>query len=190
MELLKELNVRKIGVNRRRYGLFYCQFCQKEVEKPMQDGRISKSCGCNRTRHGGTGTKIFSVWRSMTNRCDFKTNQNYMDYGGRGIKVCDEWRKFVNFRDWALSNGYCEGLTIDRTDNDKGYSPDNCRFVTMAENSRNRRSTKLDWGKVAEIRKLILQKDLSYRLIAKRYGIAKSTITSIARNRMWKEGSV
>ena len=65
----------------------------------------------------------------------------YSRYGGRGIDICDEWKNdFEVFLKWALENGYNERLTIDRKDNSKGYFPDNCRWTTNKEQSRNRRS--------------------------------------------------
>lgn len=60
----------------------------------------------------------------------------------RGIKVCEEWHEASNFILWALNNGYERGLQLDRIDNDGDYCPENCRFVTPKENSRNRRNTK------------------------------------------------
>ena len=91
--------------------------------------------------HGGYKTELYGKWCSMKNRCNCPTNKQYKDYGGRGIRVCEEWEHdFAAFRDWALNNGYSEDLQIDRIDNDEGYSPTNCRFVTPAENMRNRRN--------------------------------------------------
>lgn len=77
----------------------------------------------------------------MIQRCTNPNNSFYPRYGGRGITVCPEWKSRRAFREWALKNGYEENLTIDRIDNDKGYSPDNCRWVTMKENCNNRQST-------------------------------------------------
>lgn len=89
------------------------------------------------------------VWYSMNNRCYNPQSINFNRYGARNIDICDEWRdNYEAFRDWALANGYDENAprgqcTIDRIDNDKGYSPDNCRWVdakTQRHNqSRNRK---------------------------------------------------
>jgi hypothetical protein len=76
----------------------------------------------------------------MKQRCHNPNAHQYKDYGGRGITVCDEWRdNFSCFVYWALSSGYKDNLTIDRIDNNKGYSPDNCKFSTMLEQERNKR---------------------------------------------------
>lgn len=69
-----------------------------------------------------------------------KTNADYVYYGGRGICICDEWlNDFQVFCDWALSSNYKDNLTIDRMNTDGDYSPDNCRWVSMADQNRNKR---------------------------------------------------
>ena len=97
--------------------------------------------------HGKTNTRLFNVWRGMKRRCHSTSDKNYDIYGGRGIAVCDEWRNnFQAFYDWAMANGYDENAptgqcTIDRVDNDKGYSPDNCRWVDMKVQNNNKHKT-------------------------------------------------
>lgn len=77
----------------------------------------------------------------MKGRCFTKKSKAYKNYGGRGITVCTEWlNNFSLFKKWCEENGYKKGLQLDRIDNDKNYSPDNCRFVTPSENLRNKRN--------------------------------------------------
>ena len=84
-------------------------------------------------------SKLHGVWKAMRQRCSNQNNKSWKDYGGRGIKTCLEWNKFDVFYCWAVSNGYKEGLQIDRIDNDKGYYPENCRWVKQRRNRLNRR---------------------------------------------------
>lgn len=107
------------------------------------------SCGCygieRKTNtpktHGKSGTRLHRIWKAMHSRCYNKNFHAYNHYGGRGITICDEWlHDFQAFHDWAIVNGYKDNLSIDRIDNDKGYSPDNCRWVTMEEQNKNKRA--------------------------------------------------
>jgi len=97
----------------------------------------------NRT-HGAyqRNARLYSIWKTMLHRCENPKREKYKDYGNRGIAVCREWHEPNAFIDWAESNGYKEGLQLDRINNDGNYEPTNCRWVTPKENSRNRRNTK------------------------------------------------
>lgn len=124
--------------------------CGKEkvvVGYALRSGK-SLSCGCYRDSisysHGMFKTKMYTKWALMKNRCTNKNYTSYHNYGGRGITVCDEWMKsFHNFKNWSLKNGYSDDLQLDRRDNEKGYSPDNCRYVTVKQNGNNKRNTVL-----------------------------------------------
>lgn len=81
----------------------------------------------------------YRSWYNMLSRCYAKSHEAYPNYGGRGITVCDEWRhNSAAFGRWALSHGWRPGLYLDRIDNDKGYYPENCRWLTPAQSNRNR----------------------------------------------------
>lgn len=111
----------------------------------------TKSCGCIRKldgkephfRHGDSKTRLYRIWSNMKDRCDNPNNHYFKDYGGRGITYCNEWKDYIAFKKWALSNGYQDELTIDRSNNNGNYEPANCRWITIKEQQRNRRSNHL-----------------------------------------------
>jgi hypothetical protein len=104
------------------------------------------SCGCytkvirkiKATTHGMVGTRIYSIWSKIVGRCTNPKNSAYKDYGERGITICNEWLKFENFYE-DMKDTYSDILTIDRTDNDKGYSKDNCRWANRQIQCVNQR---------------------------------------------------
>lgn len=157
------LTVQGFDYNDRGERCFKC-LCDCGNEKlllPINvvSGRV-KSCGCmkrelNRDaslKHGacayGNPEKLYRVYMAMIRRCYNPHCNSYQNYGGRGITVCEEWKNnYVAFKDWAMRQGYdetkgFEEQSIDRIDNNKGYSPDNCRLATAKEQRKNQRSRK------------------------------------------------
>jgi hypothetical protein len=113
----------------------------------------TKSCGClqreiasqRRKTHGEAHSRLHTVWIGMKQRCTNPNRFCYEHYGGRGISVCEEWlNSFELFCEWAMANGYKPDAmrgecTLDRIDTDGNYCPENCRWVTNAEQQRNKR---------------------------------------------------
>lgn len=137
------------GKGRRKRWLCRCD-CGS-VLLVRQDHMLSgntRSCGCSsgnytgsRRTHGMTGTTTYVVWCRMRSRCLIESDAAYPNYGGRGITICDRWRSFENF--FADMGERPDGLTIERRDNNSGYSPDNCYWATRSQQSRNKRSNVL-----------------------------------------------
>ena len=93
-----------------------------------------------RITHGDTYTDLYKRWSSMRNRVSPKW-RGRKDYFDRGITICKEWDNYLSFKDWSLNNGYTKELELDRIDNNKGYSPNNCRWTTRKINHHNKRNT-------------------------------------------------
>lgn len=74
----------------------------------------------------------------MIKRCEHRNRRDYQHYGARGIRVCEEWHDFEVFYEWAMTHGYRQGLTIDRVNNNAGYNPGNCRWISARANANNR----------------------------------------------------
>jgi len=143
MKLIKDLGM-KYPTNKSkkkyRYCICACEQCNRQFTRQTRSLIANKNCKkctiTNKTIHSDSYSKIYKVWTAMKQRCSNSNNKSYDRYGGRGIFVCSEWENYIVFKEWALSE-YKEGLSIDRIDNNKGYSPDNCRWVDMKVQARN-----------------------------------------------------
>lgn len=140
--------------------LIRCE-CGREFTLPATEflkGK-QKSCGCKTSElignhqrtHGMSGHPAYAVWRSMIDRCRLPTHQAWESYGGRGIWVCEAWaNNFEAF--WAdMGATYKPGLSLDRIDVNGPYSPENCRWVSVKSQNRNRRSNRVidtPWGQL------------------------------------------
>jgi len=138
------------SVNKDKNTMWLC-ICdcgnKKDVDSKLLINGHSKSCGCWRkeklTKHGLSASRTYSIWKYMVQRCTNTKNARYKDYGGR-ITVCDRWnsKRGGSFKNFLEDMGECPpGLTLDRIDNNLGYYKENCRYISVQEQSFNKRTT-------------------------------------------------
>lgn len=177
-----EDELRKDG---RHNSTFICQ-CDcgnivRVVSSRLKSGN-TQSCGCLHKQktseinksHGMRNTRIYGIWCRMKQRCYNPNSIDYKEYGGRGISVAEEWKNsFENFMEWSMISGYSDNLTIDRKDNERGYSPDNCQWVSRSIQSNNKRNNrKISFnGKIQNISEWAKETGISRATIAKRIDI-------------------
>lgn len=138
------------GADRKR-AIFRCDCGDERIYYyySVSGGRQKRCPKCSKKRvselrstHKLIKHPLYRKWQDMKKRCYNPNVDRYKNYGARGISVCDEWKQdFKEFYDWSINNGYTEGLTIDRIDNDLNYTPSNCRYITMTEQGFNKKNT-------------------------------------------------
>lgn len=134
----------------------------------------TKSCGCIRSqsndwafkKHGKSKERLYSIWKAMRKRCQNKNDSEYKNYGGRGIAVCEEWNTYTIFENWAKTHGYNDRLTIERINVNGNYSPENCCWIPMSDQSKNKRNS---------IKFLVFGENKTVKEISKQYNVKEST---------------
>ena len=128
------------------HGLYECQYCGTiwRVETTRIITNRTKSCGCligkSNKKHGLSLSRFYSIWYAIKRRCYNSEYKAFADYGGRGIKVCEEWMDVVKFIEWCEATCPNEkGISLDRINNDLGYSPENCRWTDVSTQNINQR---------------------------------------------------
>lgn len=148
--------LKRKGTNKHGKTIWECECdCGKHVvvvgSNLVSGGTVS--CGCLKNemvskrfkKHGMRKTKIYSKWQNIKRRCIDKKDSHYKYYGGRGISVCEEWlgeHGFENFYKWAMSSGYEDGLSIERKDVNGDYCPENCTWIHLKYQAKNKTNTK------------------------------------------------
>jgi hypothetical protein len=139
-----------------------------------------------------SNTPLYKKWQMIHTRCNNPNRDHSQWYCSKNIRVCEEWRQFENFYNWAIKNGYCEGLSIERIDINKGYEPSNCKWITLKEQSFNKTNTR--WltfnGKTQSLTKWAEEiglpvSTLKTRIYKYKWDIDKALTTPIDPNK-WK----
>ena len=178
------------GLRRRWVCRCDCGVITSTATSDLTSGN-SRSCGCLKkdlflarsTTHGdgNSRNRTYRAWQHALSRCRNPGVSSYANYGGRGIAVCDRWLRYENFKE---DMGVCpDGLWLDRVDNNRGYEPGNCRWASLTEQARNKRTTKLS----IEIARKIRADLRVLREIAEEHGVSIAMVSYIRRGESWKE---
>ena len=147
-----------------------CKECGFERIARLSDLKYTKVCTHIRVdgevafnRANWSNKRIQEIFDSMKQRCYNENNKSYRWYGAKGVKICDEWMNNpLSFEEWSINNGYTDDFTIDRINENEGYSPNNCRWITKANNSKYKSTTSMinvngvvhsgkDWSRILNV---------------------------------------
>lgn len=189
--------IREAGRDRKGGVRWFCKCaCGNETvvaSTKLTQGR-TRSCGCiqieSRIKHGYSHTNEYHIWNGIVHRCRNKNNHAYTRYGNVGIDVCEEW--FESFENFYADMGArpSKNHTIDRVDNNKGYSKENCRWATMTEQQRNKTNNRMiqfngknmclsEWCEVLNMPLNTLRN----RLVTRKWSVERSLTTPVRKKR-------
>jgi len=141
-------------------------------------------------KHGLCSHPLYGCWKRIKTRCYNPNCADFQDYGGRGITVCEEWKDdFSAFMEWALSHGWEEGLSIERIDFNEGYTPNNCKWIPLSEQPKNRRTVRQityngethsisEWAKIIGVSR----RTLTARLDSENFTLEEAFETPVNKN--------
>lgn len=180
--------------NERGAAIWLCR-CKCGIEKEVFGSNLrsgySTGCGCDRPEknanshatHKKSKSRAYRIWSGMIQRCTNQDRPSFKYYGARGIGVCETWLKFETF--FEDMGDPPDGLTLERVDNNAGYSKTNCVWADNATQSRNSRNTKLDVPQVAQIKAKL--PNSTKASLAREFCVSESLIRAIAQGTVWSE---
>lgn len=204
--IVKSVSRRKIN---KYYESFFVVECDCGITKEIRSGSVkrgntnNKSCGCKigetrskfATTHGMSNSRLYRIYTNMKTRCLNDKCKFYPRYGGRGISIHEDWlNNFESFMRWSLESGYSSELTIERINNDGNYDPDNCTWIPMSEQHKNKThnknrgekssTSKLKESDIREIR-FFIEKGYTMLEIGGLYGVSGATVCNIKLKQTW-----
>lgn len=188
--VLGVFNAPRSDPTKRPYPMACC-LCDCGTIKDVQLGNIAngsvKSCGCSKRFNPDrkSATRLYSVWQGMIARTTRPSASHFDNYGGRGIVPDPDWLVFENFKAWAQDNGYADHLSLERRDNDLGYTPSNCIWIERSLQNRNRRTNKMNQSRADQLRakhKL----GMTATDLAAEFEISRSMVNNIVNGIAWK----
>lgn len=187
--ILGLFNAPRADLSKRPYRKACCR-CDcgafKDVTLSALSAGQTKSCGCMRrfdpTRK--SATRLYRVWANMVGRTTRPSATYFDNYGGRGIKPDPAWLDFESFKLWAEANGYADHLSLERLDNDVGYTAANCVWIERSLQNRNRRTNKMNQSRADQLRRRHGE-GVSISDLISEFGISRTMVNNIVNGVSW-----